>query len=219
MKKNVRRLALFLAMVMAFTVTAFAATQSQYDNIVSTGTAVDEDKLEGTVFGSVTLAAGSATIEITFYGESAPEKATITYRDASKITLNSMYLVTLLSKNANGEYVPGDGNIQYIDQVTCTTAGEITFDVYPSAVTDGIIAIYGASGELLVAVVEGSLLLGDVNDDGEVNTKDLTRLARHLVGADVDINAKNADVNVDSELGTKDLTRLARFLVGGATLG
>ena len=59
----------------------------------------------------------------------------------------------------------------------------------------------------------------DVNDDGVIDTKDLTRLARHLVGASVVINEKAANTNGDNTIDTKDLTRLARYLVGGANLG
>ena len=55
-------------------------------------------------------------------------------------------------------------------------------------------------------------LPGDPNGDGEVNGKDVTRLARYLAGYAVELNAWNADVNWDGVVNGKDLTRLARFL-------
>ena len=215
MKKNVRRLALFLAMVMALTASAFAATQGQYDDIVENGAAVAENELTGSAFGEVYLAAGSAEITIVFYGAEYPEKAHVTYTDASKIHVDDMFLVTLLTKNANGEYVPGDGNIQYIDQVTCTVEGKIEFDVYPSAVTDGIIAIYGAAGELLVAVVEGAYLLGDVNEDTFIDAFDALAILKYAANADLyplsDKAKMAANVNGDEFYDAFDALLILRY--------
>lgn len=218
MRKNVRRLALFLAMVLAFTATAFAADQDDYDSIVGSNIQVDTTELADTAFGKVFLAAGSDTIEIEFFGKTAPEKAHITYKDAS-IAVGDMYLVTLLAKNTVGEYVPSDGNIQYIDQVTCTEAGVIKFDVYPSAVTDGIIAVYGASGELKVAVVEGSLALGDVTKDGKVNSADAMLLLQYVAGlASFDDTQKRVGNVTGGVINSADAMLLLQYVAGLATL-
>ncbi len=61
-------------------------------------------------------------------------------------------------------------------------------------------------------------LPGDVNDDGEVNGKDLTRLCRYYAGYDVTINESNADVNGDGVVNGKDLTRLCRYYAGYGVL-
>ncbi len=53
---------------------------------------------------------------------------------------------------------------------------------------------------------------GDINDDGVVNTKDLTRLLKYLSHEDVSVNTYALDVNGDGAVNTKDLTRLLKYI-------
>ena len=53
---------------------------------------------------------------------------------------------------------------------------------------------------------------GDINGDGEVDNKDLTRLFRYLSDYDVEVVEAALDVNGDGEVDNKDLTRLFRYL-------
>lgn len=53
---------------------------------------------------------------------------------------------------------------------------------------------------------------GDINDDGKVNTKDLTRLLKYINHEDVEYNEQALDVNGDGKVNTKDLTRLLRYI-------
>ncbi len=55
-------------------------------------------------------------------------------------------------------------------------------------------------------------LPGDVNDDGEVNIKDITLLKQSIAKWNVIINAKNADVNGDNKVDIKDITILKQYL-------
>ena len=55
---------------------------------------------------------------------------------------------------------------------------------------------------------------GDINGDGEVNNKDLTRLFKYLTGYDVDVLEVALDVNGDGSVNNKDQTRLFRYLSG-----
>ncbi len=55
-------------------------------------------------------------------------------------------------------------------------------------------------------------LCGDVNDDGSVNNKDLTRLFQYLSDWDVEINEAALDINGDGSVNNKDLTRLFQYL-------
>lgn len=72
-------------------------------------------------------------------------------------------------------------------------------------------------------IIAGDYILGDVNDDGSVNIKDVTILRRYLANwTDYqNIVKMAADVNVDNEINIKDVTILRRYLAGweGVTLG
>jgi DNA-entry nuclease len=60
---------------------------------------------------------------------------------------------------------------------------------------------------------------GDINDDGVINGKDLTRLKRYLAGDEVVVNEiTSLDANGDGTCNTKDLTRLMKYLSGTAEL-
>lgn len=53
---------------------------------------------------------------------------------------------------------------------------------------------------------------GDINNDGKVNNKDLTRLFQYLSKWNVEVNAQALDVNGDGKVNNKDLTRLFQYL-------
>ena len=56
---------------------------------------------------------------------------------------------------------------------------------------------------------------GDINGDGEVNNKDVTRLRRYLKTHDVEVVEAALDVNGDGSLNNKDVTRLMRYIKHG----
>ena len=53
---------------------------------------------------------------------------------------------------------------------------------------------------------------GDVNNDGSLNNRDLTRLYQYLTGWDVTVNRKALDINNDGIVNNKDLSRLLQYL-------
>ena len=61
-------------------------------------------------------------------------------------------------------------------------------------------------------------ILGDVNDDGEINVLDLMYLANFFAKGEI-ISEKNADVNADGLLDVRDLMFLANVFAGKETLG
>ena len=55
---------------------------------------------------------------------------------------------------------------------------------------------------------------GDINGDGLVNNKDLTRLMKYIAGENVEVVEAALDVNGDGTVNNKDLTRLMKYLAG-----
>ncbi|MDR1563469.1 MAG: Ig-like domain-containing protein [Oscillospiraceae bacterium] len=64
------------------------------------------------------------------------------------------------------------------------------------------------------SVIVQSVLLGDVDGDGEITLKDATLLARWLANWPGDISQAAADIDGDGEITGLDLTLLNRFLAG-----
>lgn len=58
-----------------------------------------------------------------------------------------------------------------------------------------------------------TLKYGDINGDGEINVKDLTRLMKFISGEKIAIY--NPDLNGDGTVNSKDLVRLINFCAGG----
>lgn len=56
--------------------------------------------------------------------------------------------------------------------------------------------------------------LGDVNDDGEINLKDVVLLRQYYAGGDVTVNELAADVNGDGAVTLKDVVRLRQYYAG-----
>ena len=61
---------------------------------------------------------------------------------------------------------------------------------------------------------------GDANGDGNVTTKDATRIKQHVAGWNVEIAEAAADANGDGNVTTKDATRIKQYVAGwNVTLG
>ncbi len=59
-----------------------------------------------------------------------------------------------------------------------------------------------------------NLKSGDVNNDGNVNMKDIVLLQKYLNGYDVTINTSASDVNADGKINMKDIALLQQYLNG-----
>ena len=67
-----------------------------------------------------------------------------------------------------------------------------------------------ASGEVIPKL--DNHIPGDINMDGKVNNKDLTRLFQFLSDWEVEVDTNAIDVNGDGKVNNKDLTRLFQYL-------
>lgn len=92
-----------------------------------------------------------------------------------------------------------------ISSVSVTYDPEDVYNILEENVT------YYAEGGVLNVI---EYVPGDINDDGEVNNKDVTRLFQYLSGWDVEVCEKALDVNGDGNVNNKDMTRLFQYLSG-----
>lgn len=73
-------------------------------------------------------------------------------------------------------------------------------------------------GRLVIQLLEADLLydsiIGDVNNDGKVDSDDITDLANYVAGTNKAINIKNADVFVDGKISLDDVTVLTQHVNG-----
>ncbi len=68
--------------------------------------------------------------------------------------------------------------------------------------------------------VEEEIIVGDVNDDGRVNTSDLLDVSKYIVGnmsADEMACFEAGDVNNDDKVNTSDLLDISKYIVGALT--
>ena len=165
-----------------------------------------KETAEAVVTGEVTTPAtcktmGSTTYTANFDKEWAVDGQTKTAQDVATNAAN--HASTAI------EYVDNTGDAHTVKHVCCgatETPVEHTYDQ-----EDGTKCICGAAKPVATAVK------GDIDLDGDVDSDDLTLLARHVGGIEVITDSAvlaNADVNGDDEVDSDDLTKHARY-VGG----
>lgn len=103
--------------------------------------------------------------------------------------------------------------------LTFTVAEDATHDSYTDIkvtydpedvynILEQNVTFYAEGGDLHVI----EYVPGDINGDGEVNNKDVTRMSQYLSGWDVEVCEKALDVNGDGNVNNKDMTRLFQYL-------
>ncbi len=78
---------------------------------------------------------------------------------------------------------------------------------------------FDTEANIYFQIVDGKVnvtkhLPGDINGDGNINNKDVTRLLKYLTGWDVEFEENSLDVNGDGSINNKDVTRLLKYLTG-----
>ena len=193
-----------------------------------------------TIYGKEASAASGSTITVPVLIKGGEKFAgfTLSISNSAELTLKSIEKGALL-KNADGMFTPNIAQ-QTVNWISSNgTAGEgelllLTYDVSaaakegskltiniglkdgkPSNMADANEKPIGVNFEAITVTVQ-SVLSGDVNGDGSVDTIDAIRLAKYLVGLVelTDAQMKAADVNGDGSVDTIDAIRLAKYLVG-----
>ena len=77
-----------------------------------------------------------------------------------------------------------------------------------------VLLFVSCSIAITASATKTSIIAGDINGDGLVNNKDLTRLLKYLAGEEIVVVEKTLDTNGDGVVNNKDLTRLLKFLTG-----
>ncbi|MBD7910151.1 glycoside hydrolase family 9 protein [Clostridium cibarium] len=90
-----------------------------------------------------------------------------------------------------------DANDNYVEDINQYQFTEVAIDYNAGLV--------GALSGMVQYTYEKSVLLGDVDGDGQITMSDVIALKKYLLGKSGDINTKAADVNNDGEVDIADL--------------
>lgn len=192
--------------------------------------AADSESVKGGIYnitGSVTLApkdaSGSSIPAGTDTSISGAYYANAVKFDvkAENLTENQQYLLLVLKGEGDKvPSVPTADNIAYIDQMAATGAS-VDFTAYPKELTKGKYYVYLVGGGTAFAQsqvasfeYDKKYTLGDVNEDGEIDSRDALRTLRGAAGIITltPNQAKAADVNKDNEIDSRDALRILRYV-------
>ncbi len=132
---------------------------------------------------------------------------------------------TAFASSANLKEVYLDGGNAIWFTYTFFNDGDLTVYYPPDSVSAGRADLFiqnGLSRETsdewnrfqVLGAEEPEPLSGDVNGDGQVDGRDLVRLAKHMAGDSVSVNEKAADLTGDGLIDGRDVLRLAKKLAG-----
>ena len=225
MKRTIRLLALILTLTLALSAAAMA-TDIHYETGKQNATKS---------VSAVSLVDGC---ELKFVGD----KLNVTYTN-SALKEGDMVIVFLLeTKDEDGKItevkteeaakaliVPTAENIKYIDQsVAKATAsnGSVSFDIYPQNHTSALVRIISVNkaGTLTdenVAAVKLNYKLGDVNGDGNIDSRDAMAVLLYAVNGSDDTGKfalkvrQAANVNFDNQIDSRDALRILLYAVNG----
>ena len=212
MRKFLRILLLTAVLAGALCVSALAAEPTEagvYGMTTETGITVTPQKADGTAIDASTQGDYSG-----YYAGAVKFGV-----EATGLTAGSQYLLLMVS----GDGAPGADNIVYIDQQAADANGTVAFTAYPQALGKGSYRIFLLGGDQTLN--SGGLAvsfqayvpytLGDVNDDGTIDSADALLVLKHSVHL-LDLDAVQqlaANVNKDNTIDSSDALLILRYSV------
>ncbi len=149
------------------------------------------DKLAPEIIEGVGLKVGEGSAaELSF-------KSNAAFDDFIRVELNGK----TLDENS---YTVHEGSIVVklnSEYVASLLAGEYTL---------GIISVSGTASAVFTVTPNKLSIIGDVNGDGRMDTKDIVRLMKKISGQDVTVT--DADINGDGRVDAKDIVRLMKMI-------
>lgn len=142
---------------------------------------------------------------------------------AENLTENQQYLLMVLKGGADGSApgVPTADNIAYIDQMAATETG-VSFTAYPKELTKGTYYVYLVGGGTAFAdsqvasfEYDKKYTLGDVDEDGAINSGDAMLVLQHSVRL-FTLSARQqlaADVNMNNKIESGDAMQILQYSV------
>lgn len=219
MKKLLRSLLLAAVLTTVLCVGALAADGDPKSGVYNIAPAA------GTTFTPLEVSSSSATINGTqvdhFYAEAAKFSLNV-----ENLQAGEQYLLLVLKADANGGQpaMPGVGDIVYINQTTADSNGTVSFKtVYPSTLSDGkyCVCVTGKDRPLAAGMAATfnyyqAYTLGDVNEDGTIDSVDALKILQNWVGKiDLKSNQKlAADVNKDNAIDSVDALKILQLWIG-----
>ena len=185
--------------------------------------AADSEPVKGGIYGitgSATLTPDTVATTQTVDGK----EYTDYYANAVKFGVaansledNQQYLLLVLK----GEGVPTAENIAYIDQAAAQN-GSVSFAAYPKELTKGTYHVYLVGGGTAFAdsqvasfEYDKKYTLGDVNEDGAINSGDAMLVLQHSVRL-FTLSARQqlaADVNMNNKIESGDAMQILQYSV------
>ncbi len=211
MRKFLRILLLTAVLAGALCVSALAAEPTEagvYGMTTETGITVTPQKADGTAIDASTQGDYSG-----YYAGAVKFGV-----EATGLTAGSQYLLLMVS----GDGAPGADNIVYIDQQAADANGTVAFTAYPQALDKGSYRIFLLGGKQTLNSGPAASFqayvpytLGDVNDDGTIDSEDSLWALRYLVKLDTPTDQQRlaADVNRDGTVDSEDALLILRYFV------